>query len=141
MSVKGGPGQGGSFSLSVDTTLSRIRSVQLPSHSTDPVDFTGLSDLDWFCLLAANLKNGGVAIVEMYHNTEIVEPTVRVQQTATILLPIQTSGNANPQTLTGSGFVIELGLPNMAVGEPMIQTVAFQFDANGVNPSITPETA
>ena len=141
MSTKGGPGQGATLGLSVDTTLSRLRSIQLPNHSTEPVDFSGLSDTTWFCFLAASLKNGGQFVAEMYMNSEIAIPTVGTVQTATITLPIQTSGNGTAWDIEGTGFITDLGLPNAAVGEPLIQTVTFQFDGNTTAPTVTIEAA
>lgn len=139
MSTKGGPGQGATLGLSVDTTLSRLRSIQLPNHTTEPVDFSGLADTTWFCFLAATLKNGGQFTAEMYHNTEIAIPTVGTIQTATITLPLQTSGNGTQWSLQGTGFVVDLGLPNAAIGEPLIQTIVFQFDGDGTAPTVTIE--
>ena len=102
MSTRGGPGQGTTLGLSVDTTIARIRSLQLPSWATQPVDFTGLSDLDWFAFLAADLQDGGTVVAEMYFDTELALPTLRTIQVATLTLPIQTPGNTTPATIVGS---------------------------------------
>ena len=141
MSLLGGPGQGGVLALSLDTTISRVRSIQLPDWSTEPVDFTGLSDLEWFQFIAATLKNGGLLVAECYFNTEIARPSVRVVQQATYTFPIQTAGNGTAGVLVGSGFVTNVGFPNAAVGEPMMETISFQFDGVGTKPSYTTEVA
>lgn len=139
MSATGGPGQGTTLGLSVDTTLSRLRSIQLPEHSTEGVDFTGLDQQEWFQYIAATLKDGGVFVAEMYFNSEISLPTLRTVQTATITLPKQTPASVAGATLVGSGFVVNLGLPNAVIGEPLIQTVTFRFDGIGTVPTWTPE--
>lgn len=141
MSQKGGPGQGTTLSLSVDTTLARLRTLQAPAWTTAPVDFTGLSDLQWFCLLAADLKDGGAFVADMYFDSEIATPTVRQLQIATITYPIQTAGNAVNAILSGSGFVTQLGFPASLVGEPLIQTLTFQFDGDTQPPAFTLEAA
>lgn len=141
MSTTGGPGQGGTVALSVDTVISRVRSIQLPEWVCAEVDFTGLSELDWFQFLPANLKDGNTAVVEMFHNSEIALPTVRLIQDITLTLPIQTDGNLNPATVTGSGFVTSLQLPGMVTGEPMMQVFTFRFDNVGTAPTYTAETA
>lgn len=141
MSVKGGPGQGTTLSLSIDTTIARLRNIQPPAWSSGPVDFTGLADLEWFCLLAANLKDGGAFTADLYYDTEIVLPTLKVVQTATITWPIQTDGNTVKAALVGSGFVTQLGFAAAAVGEPLIQPIAFQFDGDTVPPAYTVEAA
>ena len=141
MSTTGGPGQGLTLALSTDTVLSRLRNVQLPNWSTDAVDFTGLSDLEWFQYLGATLKDGGVVTADAYFNSEIVRPTLRVVQDITITFAIQTAGNTTNAVLTGSGFVIDVGFPSAAVGEPMIETIAFRFDGRGTPPAFTAEAA
>ena len=140
MATTGGPGQGLTLSLSVDATLSRLRSIQLPEWSTEPVDFTGLSDLEWFQYLAASLKDGGIFNAELYMNTEIVVPTVRVVQEATITFAKQTPASANGAVLTGSGFIVGVGFPFASVGEPMIQPVTFKYDGIDTKPTFVPES-
>ena len=139
MSATGGPGQGLTLSLSVDTTISRLRNIQLPEWSTDPVDFTGLSDLDFYKFLAATLVDGGVFTAECYFNTEIARPTPRVVQTATITFAKQNALSAAAAVLSGSGFVIGVGYPNAAVGEPMIEQITFKFDGIETKPTFVPE--
>jgi hypothetical protein len=141
MSTTGGPGQGLTLGLSQDQTLSRLRNIQLPEWATDPVDFTGLSDLEWFRFLSASLVDGGIFSAELYFNSEIARPTPRLVQTATITFALQTAGNTTPAVLSGSGFVIGVGYPNASVGEPMIETLTFKFDGIDVVPTFTAETA
>ena len=139
MSLTGGPGQGLTLALSEDTVISRLRNIQLPEHSTDPVDFTGLSDVDWFRYLAATLVDGGVFTAECYFDTEIARPTPRLVQTAIITFAKQTAASAAGAILTGSGFVVGVGYPNVAVGEPMIEAITFKFDGIEIPPTFTPE--
>lgn len=135
MSTTGGPGQGLTLALSVDATLSRLRSIQLPDWVTEPVDFTGLSELDWFNFLAATLQDGGQFTAEFYLNTEIALPTLRTVQEATITFAKQTPGSASGAIITGSGFITRLGHPNAVTGEPLIQTLDFKYDGIDTNPS------
>ena len=139
MSTTGGPGQGLTLALSGDTSLSRLRNIQLPTWATDPVDFTGLSDLDWFRYLAATLVDGGVFTAESYFNTEIPRPTPRLVQTATITFAKQTPDSVASAILSGSGFVVEVGYPAVAMGEPMIETVTFKFDGISIPPAFSIE--
>ena len=139
MSNTGGVGQGGTVSLSGDTTLSRVRSIQLPEWVTAEVDFTGLDELDWFQFLPANLKDGQTCVVVMFHNSEIAIPTIRLVQTITLTLPKQTPGSSSGAVVSGSGFITSLQLPGMVTGDPMMQLFTFRFDNVGTPPSYTPE--
>ena len=139
MSTSGGPGQGITLALSSDTTISRLRSLQLPELSSEPVDFTGLSDLNYFQFLAASLSDGGVLVAEMYFNSEIDRPNLRVVQNATVTFAKQTPGSTAGATLTGSGFVIGVGMPTAITGEPLIETLTFKFDGVGTPPTFTKE--
>lgn len=143
MSVIGGPGQGLTLALDVDTTLSRLDSVQLPSWVTEQVDFTGLSELDWFQFIGATLQNGGEFRSEHFFNTEIAVPTLRVVQVATITFAKQTPANATGGILSGTGFLTEVGWPNADTGQPLMQSLAFAFDggAGGTVPTWVPEAA
>ena len=139
MSTTGGPGQGLTLSLSGDTTISRVRTVQLPEVATQEVDFTGLDELEWFQFLAATLKDGGALVAEMFMNTEIARPTVRLVQVATVTFAKQTTGSASGAQLTGSGFITSLGYPAVAIGEPLLERIVFKFDNIGTKLAYTPE--
>ena len=141
MSTKGGVGQGLTASLSVDSTISRLRSVQLPEFVMEPVDFSGLSDLTWMCFLPASLTDPGSAVLEMFMNSEIARPTMGTVQVLTITFPIQTAGNTTNATLSASGFITNLAYPNAAIAEPLIETVTFKLDGNGTTPAFTLEAA
>ena len=140
MSQLGGPGQGGVLALTLDSVISRVRSIQLPEWSTEPVDFTGLSDLDWFRFVGATLKDGGLLVAECYMDTEIQRPTIRAVQTATYTFPFQNAVNDIGATLIGSGFVTGVSYPNAAVGEPQMETISFKFDGISVLPAYTVES-
>lgn len=140
MSILGGPGQGLTMSLDVDTTLSRLDTIQLPSWSTEAVDFTGLSELDWFQKIGATLQDGGQFRSEHFFNSEINIPTLRIVQVASITFPLQNVASGGPGFLTGSGFIVELGWPSADTGQPMMQSLAFEYDGVGTPPVWSPET-
>lgn len=140
MTCKGSTGSGVTLSLSVDTTIAKIRSVQLPEWMAEAVDFTGLSNTSWMCFIPGSPADPGQFVAELYFDSEIAIPTINAVQTATFTFPIQTSGNAVNATLAGSGFVTGLGWPNTAVSEAMTQTLTFKFDGNGTVPAFTLES-
>ena len=135
----GGVGQGVTLSLSIDDVIARVRSVQMPEWITEAVDFSALEDLSWMKFLPAGLVDPGSFIAELYFDTTIVLPTLRVVQDAVFTFPIEEVGNATVATLTGSGFLIGIGFPNAAIAEPMMQSLTFKYDGNTVPPAFTLE--
>ena len=135
----GGVGQGVTLSLTVDNVIARVRSVQMPEWITEAVDFSALDNLDWMTFLPAGLVDPGSFIAELYFDTTIALPTLRVVQDAVFTFPIQETGNATLATLTGSGFLIGLGWPNAAIAEPMMQSLTFKYDGYGTPPAFTLE--
>ena len=140
MGCAGITGQGTALSLSVDTTIAEIRSIQLPEWLSEAVDFSGIEDVDWMAWKPSDLADGGEFVAELFMDTTIAPVTLFAIQTATITFPIQVAGNATNATLTGSGWVRSIGFPNAAVNEPMVQAITFKFDGCTVVPAFTVET-
>lgn len=138
---KGGTGQGVTLALSIDETIGSVRSLQMPEWVTDAVDFSSLSNTDWMCFLPASLADPGTFTAEIFFDSDLTPPSLRIIQTATITFPIQTVGNVVSAILTGSGFITSLGFPNAAIAEPLIQTITFKYDGEGVVPAFTTESA
>ncbi len=141
MACKGSTGSGVTLSLSIDTTIARIRSVQLPEWLAEAVDFTGLGNTDWMCFVPGNPADPGSFTAELFFDSEIAIPTINLVQVATFTFPIQTTGNTTNATLTGTGFVTGLGWPNAAVGGPVLQSGTFKVDGGSAPPAFTLEAA
>lgn len=140
MTCRGIVGQGTILTLSVDTIIGSVRNVQMPTWITEAVDFSGLENLDWMCFLPAGLSDPGSFTAEIFLDTTIVIPSIRVVQVATFTFPLTIGTNTTAATLSGSGFITEIGWPNAAIAEPQMQSVTFKYDGNGTPPAFTLET-
>lgn len=138
---KGSVGQGTTLSLSIDSVIGKVRSVQMPEWLAEAVDFSALDNTDWMCFKPGSLADPGTFTAEVYFDSEIDVPTVNLVQVATFTFPIQTGSNTTAATLVGSGFITGLAFPNAAIAEPMVQTITFKFDGESVVPAFTLEAA
>ena len=136
----GGVGQGVTLSLSVDSVIGRVRSVQMPEWALDPVDFSSLSELDWMVFLPGGLADPGAFQADIYFDSTIAIPTLKIIQVATFVFPVQVAGNSVLATLTGSGFITSIPWMNAAIAEPMMRGIGFKYDGNGTKPAFTLET-
>lgn len=141
MACKGSTGSGVTLTLSVDTTIAKVRSAQLPDWVIEAVDFTGLSDLNWMCFIPGSPADPGAFSADLFLNTELAIPTLKVVQIATFTFPIQTPSNAVNATLSGSGFLTSVGWGSAVVNDPMVMPISFKFDGNSQPPSFTLESA
>ena len=130
MAIQGGIGSGVVVTLSVDTTIARVRSATLPEWITEAVDFTGLSDLDWMKSKPGGPMDPGTANVELFMDSTLAPPTSKVIQVITFTFPIQTAGNATQATLSGSGFALNVNWGNASINEALMQGFTFKFDGD-----------
>ena len=135
----GGVGQGVTLSLSIDAIIGRIRQVQMPAWALDPVDFSSLSEVDWMVFLPGGLADPGLFNADLYFDSTIAIPTLKIIQLATFVFPIQVAGNAVQATLVGSGFINEIAWPNAAIADPMMRSISFKYDGNGTKPAFSLE--
>lgn len=136
----GGVGQGVTLGLSVDSVIGRVRSLQMPEWILDAVDFSSLGELDWMTFLPGGLADPGAFVADIYFDSTIVIPTLKIIQIATITFPVQVTGNSVLATLTGSGFNTGIGWPNAAVADPLMRQLTFKYDGNSQKPAFTVET-
>ena len=141
MTCKGSTGLGATLALSVDTTIAKIRNIQLPEFVGDAIDFTGLDASNFMCFLPSKLSDPGVCSWEMFYDSDLVLPTLQLVQTCTIQFPIQTAGNTTKANLVFSGFITSLGWANANVNEPIMQTCTFKLDGNSQVPAYSIEAA
>ena len=135
MTCKGSTGLGATLALSVDTTIAKIRNIQLPEFVGEAIDFTGLD------AGALQISDPGVCSWEMFYDSDLVLPTLQLVQTCTIQFPIQTAGNTTKANLVFSGFITSLGWANANVNEPIMQTCTFKLDGNSQVPAYSIEAA
>ncbi len=138
---KGGVGQGTTLGLSIDAIIGRVRTLQMPEWILDAVDFSSLQETDWMVFLPGGLADPGSFIADIYLDTTIVIPTLKVIQLATITFPIQVAGNAVQATLIGSGFITGIGWPQASIADPMMRQITFKYDGNGSTPAYSLEVA
>lgn len=139
MSCKGDTGQGATLGLSVTEAVGRIRSMQLPEWAMEKIDMSALDSVDWRCYTPGDITDPGDLTAEAIFDTELTPPTPGTIEDATVTFPLQIDTNAIPATLIGSGFITNTGLPNMAIGELMVQSITFAYDGNVTPPTYTPE--
>lgn len=140
MSDLGIVGQGLVVSFSADTSIGRVRSIQLPEYLAPRVDFTSLGETNFMRFLPGSPTDPGQAVLDVYFDTGIVLPRLRIIQTMTVTLPIQTPGNTTNATFTGSGFFTALGLGNAQSAQPLMRGMTFSLDGDPEGlPTFTPE--
>lgn len=132
-------GQGTVISLSSDTTIGRVRTLQLPEWLAPRVDFTSLDEVNWMAFLPGSPTDPGQAVSDIFFDPTIAIPTIRLVQTLTVTFPIMTTGNTTNAVLSGSGFVTNISWGNVASAQPVMRGFTFAFDGIGTPPVFTIE--
>jgi hypothetical protein len=138
MAYLGDTGQGGTLVLATTGAIGRIRSAQLPNWVMQAINADGLSDTGFMKKIPGDLADPGtISGTAVFAATE-VPPSPGVVEEATITFPLGDVANDVAATLVGTGFLTDVGLPNMALETLMEIAYTFTFDG-GTGPAFTPE--
>ena len=132
-------GQGATLVLSVDSTIWKVRGIQLGEWASEMVDITELATTGFMCKIPANITDPGDFTAELVFDPEVDIPTMNAIQTATITFPIANSANSTPGTLAGSGAITSIAWPALNQGEAAFATITFSFDGE-TGPALQVET-
>jgi hypothetical protein len=92
---------------------------------------TDLDATSWLQFLYSGLADGGTLTADIFTDPTAGLPTLGLVQVATIVM----TDGTNTRTITGSGFVMEIGQGTATPGEAIVGTMAFRFDGIGTPPS------
>ena len=140
MAYVGDTGQGATLVLATTGTVGCVRSAQLPDWAMEKVDASCLETTEFMRYIPSDLTDPGDIVMEVVFDATIAIPTPGTVEDITVTFPIGDPTNTVPATLTGSGFISNTGMPNMAIGELMMLTITFSFDGD-TGPAYSVEAA
>lgn len=136
--LKGRTGQGCTVTLTTTAFNACVRSVTLPNWTQEKIDITCIEDKGYSKFIAGDLTDPGECTVTMLWapNDDVGDDAadatpgdlvVGQQDTLTITFPSYSDG-AGGGTLSGTGFISSLDLPDLAVNQLLEYSFTFCFD-------------
>ena len=135
---KGRTGQGCTVAFSTAGFNACVRSIQLPTWSQEKIDITCIEDKGYTKYMAGDLTDAGECQITMLwnpaddigddaNNANPGDLIVGKTDTITVTFPTYSDGAGGGQ-LSGTGFISQVDLPNLAVNQLLEWTVTFCFD-------------
>lgn len=140
MAYVGDTGVGMTITLATTGAIGCIQTAQLPDWAMEKLDATCLDSTGFIRYIPGDLTDPGDVTMNAIFNAANDIPEPGTVEDITITFPIGDSANSVAATLTGSGFISSVTLPNAAVNELMMLTVVFSFDGD-TGPAYTQEAA
>lgn len=146
MSIVGTTGQGTTAVLTNAGIVGCVRGITLPAWTQDKIDASCLDTVGFMRYIASDLTDPGDCELEIIFDPSFdFTGLVGVDDTLTVTFAI--SGESAPDTpnttnavLTGSGFISNYNLPDLALSTLAVVNVTFSFDGEE-GPTFTPEAA
>ena len=144
-------GQGATLTVTDTGSVGAIRSMTLPEFVMEAIETTDLETEDFKTYVKGDLIEPGEITCEVifdqtddnlleYDNGGNDETVFGVSQTITVTWPLDTETNTTNASLTGTGFITNIKMPDMQTGELQIVQYTIKLDGD-TEPSYTKEEA
>jgi len=134
MAYLGDTGQGALFTMAALSLQSRVKSIQLPEFAQEKIDATSLLTNGFMEYISGDVVDPGEITLELiFDPQDDFDALTRMGGCGEALeiefpkSPCRT-GATTAATLAGTGFVINMAMPNLAINELMIITLTIAFD-------------
>jgi hypothetical protein len=131
-------GLGATLTLSTSGVIGNVVSIGGWSGTLGKLDISHLATTAFKSYRPEDLAEPGEFNLKVQFDTKDTLPSLGVVETATVSFPKQASGSAAKGTLAGTGFLSQVGTPEMALNK--IAEVDVKFTFNGkTGPAFTKE--
>ncbi len=119
---------GNGVTLSVGTSVAKVRSISGVSQSADAIETSHLGTNNFKTMMAGDLTDPGSFTADIIYtgSSFTVANQGTTAQTITITFPAISGGSST--SLSGSGFISGHNFPEVQNGDIMVQQITVQFD-------------
>lgn len=121
-------GLGATITLSVSGVIGNVVSISAWASTLEKLDISTLATTGFKKYRKGDLAEPGELTLRVQFDTKDDLPTLGTAETATVAFPKQVVGSAAKGSLAGTGFLTQIGTPEMTINKVSEVEVKFAFD-------------
>ena len=119
---------GNGVTLSVGTSVAKVRSISGVSQSADAIETSHLGTTNFKTMMAGDLTDPGSFTADIIYTGSSFSVANQGEAAKTITITFPAISGGVSTSLSGSGFISGHNFPEVQNGDVMVQQITVQFD-------------